>query len=164
MDASGALKLSALSRRPVHLLIDASTGTLHLGHQYLLIIIPFGRVALQDPTQFIFDRAFEALAIRGFRVDNNNAAFAPTVRLQLEDLSVTAYDLLFTRRLRASIKLSLTTASADDTPLLHCSAQSEESTFARFGFAPQLTQVLQRALDKALNEVLSCADGSMRRT
>ena len=155
-DLTGARKLSALSSRTVQLIVHAPESPHALGHQFLLVGIPFGSVSLEDPARTVFERAYQELALRGWRIRESDSAPA-TLDLWVKELEATAYDLIVTRSLRAVAVLSLHVHGPDGRTIKSCETADRASEYARFGFAPQLTHVLERAIDKALVSAFDCA-------
>jgi hypothetical protein len=152
-DLTGYLKLNQLSSHPVQLKVIAPDSPITLGHQYLLIAIPFGTVSLLTPKQVIFDKTFAQLTLKGFRVEGKSSA-SPLLEVTLKDLSATAYDLIVTRRVRSLVKISI---RMQDAALdRQCLGEGRAAEYRRFGFEPQLTRVMDRALEEALMDAFNC--------
>jgi hypothetical protein len=149
------VRLATVAEHGVNLRVTVNTSPLRLGHQYLFLAIPFGSISLPHPSTVLTDALYRELAVAGIRaVPDGNEAGLPTLTVSVRDLSTSAYDLLFVRRVTASAELSaiLTTSEAGSSPL-GFDTSGESSSFERFGFKPQLEAALGGALAEAAREV-----------
>jgi hypothetical protein len=97
----------------------------HAGMQYILGIIPFGTVSIASPALAINDSLSEQLIIHRRSLGDQ--------QLSINSVSLTAYDLIFTRRLVCSIEAELKDKDATLPINLRFTG------FARFGFEKQLS-------------------------
>lgn len=157
-------RLAGLAPRGVRLAVAAPITPVQLGHQYLLVVIPFGSIALIDPQTSLRRALSTELAIGGVRtVPEGSSSPAPLVTVTPIELSVTAYDLLLVRRVTAAAHFAVSVAFPDRTePELHFEASGESSSFERFGFAPELSQALGEALTQAGRTLVTTLQSSRR--
>lgn len=157
-------RLAALAPRGVRLAVAAPSAPVELGHQYLLVVIPFGSIALIDPHTSLRRALSTELAIGGVRtVPEGLGSPAPLVTVTPIELSVTAYDLLLVRRVTAAAHFAVTVTFPDRTePELRFEASGESGSFERFGFAPELSQALGEALTQAGRTLVTTLQSSRR--
>lgn len=153
----GVKRLAESGYRPLALSVAAEGVSGTAGHQFLLFVLPFGKISVPEAEQWVYDAAYLELAKRGYRPLPKTSATRslPELRLGLEALDLSAYDLLIMRRLHCRVRLAATLYGVDGAPLRHYSTESSESSFKRYGFEPQLKEILGRALDGALRTALS---------
>lgn len=157
-------RLAALASHGVRLSVAAPTAPLALGHQYLFVAIPFGSISLMEPQTTLFRALSTELAIAGIRaLPAEGDSAAPMVTVAPIDLRLTAFDLIFTRRVGASVRLQVTVSSPDPTePALHFEASGESGSFERFGFTPELSNALSEALSQAGRELVTALQSARR--
>jgi hypothetical protein len=141
-------KLAHLNNRPIRLEVEAPQSPISLGHQYLLIVIPFGRITLEEPKKYIFNLVYEDLVLKGFSPVTAHGT-KRELRVKLESMNATAYDLLFIRLVRCSVDLDINFNG------LHFIAQGSASSFRRYGFKPQIEELLKAASKDAMQDMLS---------
>ena len=71
-----------------------------LGFQYLLFVIPFGKVVIDDPDSWVENALREHAALRGAKL-----TFAPDapIKLVIESISLNGLDLFFFRLVRCTL-------------------------------------------------------------
>jgi len=156
-------KLAALAPRPVHLVAEAAEGSLRVGHQYLLLAIPFGSIELTDPVRSLERAAFTELALAGVRpVIGPTGDGLPRFVVRVKDIGVSAYDLIVTRRVTATVTLEASLPSKGGSAPTLIETTSTHGSYERFGFAPQLSAALDEALHGAVRDAvlaLQTSDG-----
>lgn len=155
-------RLERTADRAVGLSLVAPPGPLKLGHQYLGIAVPFGSIISAEPAQALERVAKAELALAGIRTTTpGRAPEGIEVTFELTDAAVTAYDLLVVRRISARATVRVRVASPHPTaPPRAFEATGESGTFARFGFAPELTAAFNAALEGAIRSAVLALQSS----
>lgn len=150
------LELAEGSTRSLKIKLELPNSDASVGHQYLLLLIPFGDVSLAEPAQHIFNPLYTKLTLRGYRPLLDDAVGRPvkTLRLIAENISVTAYDLIFVRRIVARLKMTALLEDEHGQVLQRWTSDVSERSFNSYGFKPQLQRCLDKAVDRALDESL----------
>lgn len=147
-------RLASLSARKLEVAVEEVEDPHPLGSQFMLLVIPFGRIVLPDPERRVATAIERSLAIRGTRALLVDAPGPGSLAVSIEALEISAYDLLVTRRLSGRVRLSGTLIGRDGHPRRHYTSEASESSFRRYGFEPQLEEVLSGALHQAVEELL----------
>lgn len=136
--------------------VRSTIDTKLLGFQYLLVAIPFGRVTAPHLAGLTAAASFSALALKGYRpVQSPELSEVPPPRLKIRITSAhaSAYDLLFLRRISASIEL-IVTLEKNGVEVASYSAYGSCGEFRTMGFEPQLRYCLEKAVHGAINDGL----------
>ncbi len=120
-----------------------------LGHQYLFIGIPFGRISLADPKQALYESASRGLAQERIGITNASSAH-PELKLSLEDLQLTAYDFIFIRRIVCRVRLKAEFTRPSSSAPLTKVFTATETDWVSLAFERELQRVLFRALDSSI--------------
>ena len=144
----GTEKLARIADKELSLTVLNKGEDATAGHQYLMLLFPVGSVVVPHPDEFVNVLAIQDLAERGVRV---TPAAARRLTLEIEELSLSAFDLFFVRRLHGSIALTVRIEESG-RETRHAQVHEEEALFARFGFARDLQGVLQIATTRALRK------------
>ena len=144
----------ALAGREVQLEVSSAVEPASsLGHQFLFIVIPFGRVVAPELTALVRESARTRLALAGIRAVSpalgGERGALPRLHLRIADASVTAWDLLLTRRASASLTLTATMSGAGAL-----TARGAADRFVTYAFARELGAVLEAAVGEALDDLL----------
>jgi hypothetical protein len=153
---SNVYRLAAINTRPLILKVESVLESEIGGHQYVLIFIPFGRIRVPAPQEYVYDSAYTALSLRGYHPlpPAGYAANAPKLNIVLNELKTSAYDFLLFRRVSCRIALTARLISPDGRTLGYWEAVGESASLRRFGFAPQLEKALHEAVELAVDDVL----------
>lgn len=151
-------ELAALNRNPIHLVIAPADKQNSLGHQFLLLGIPFGAVDSSNLDLLIQRAAYEKLTLRGYTPivgpisAGSTTSAAPALYIRAQNAQASAYDLLVTRHLSCSLDLQ---ASLDrsDAPRRAIGSGSFEH-FGAFAFQRELSLCFSEALNQALDTLL----------
>lgn len=94
-------KLALTNRKLIKLQVTVpqTTSPAIFGHQYLLIFIPFGRIIVPELEASLFNKAYTALSISGYRIAERAHPHSPTIHIQLKKFQLTAYDYIFRRKI-----------------------------------------------------------------
>ncbi len=156
-------ELAALNRNPIKLVVSAPADA-SLGHQYLLIALPFGQVEASDLALMAQRAAYQKLALQGFtpvvgderRPPIGSAmlspqwiAAPPALNISVEQASASALDFLVTRRLSCSLELKTELSRSGIAQTVASSGSFIH--FGAFAFEQELSLCLARALDGALD-------------
>ena len=148
-DASLTLRISFKS--------DAPPQTLYLGHQFLLGIIPFGNVAIEEPVHFIAQQLTTQAALRGVKlqIDNGNAENSRVLTVNIEELYAVGYDALLFRLPSAIVTLNGTLSDNSGKEIASEKATSSTVDQKLFAFSPELSSVFERAATEASEKLLA---------
>jgi len=149
--------LAASNRKPIYLDIKVQNSELTVGRQFLLMLIPFGRVYLPAPETFVSRAVYQELSLRGYKpiVDKDIKLPAPRLIIELEDMDVSAYDFLFLRRVVAKTSLKGTFYHKDDKTVYYATSKGRVSHGSKYAFAPTLTHSLNKALKESVKKLLN---------
>ena len=142
---SELLTLSRLNQRPVQLIVEGPVTEATTGHQYLLML-PLGRVVVSSPAKFLYNAAFEALVLKGYRVSSN--PLPHSIALTFESIEASAYDLVFSRLIKCKVRFNLLDRASGTRVAYEGSAYA----FRRFGFKPELEWTLREAVKDAFKD------------
>lgn len=161
---AATLRLAALAPHGIRLEVTGSNTPLSVGHQYLFVAIPFGAISLIAPQTALRRALSTELAIGGIQaLPEGSDAAVPVVTVTPLDLQVTAFDLLFTRRVSATVRLGVTVAlPTHPESVVTLEVRGESGSFERFGFTPQLSHALGEALQEAGQELVTTLQSSRR--
>ncbi len=126
------------------------------GWQFMLFILPVGRVTVEQPLYHLERALINQFGLAGLKIQSTDPSEAQLI-IKLEEVSVTAYDLLFTRRIVAGVRLSCRRQIGPES--LKFTIFQKHAEFARYAFQKELTATLERAFDMAANSiVLECLE------
>jgi hypothetical protein len=140
--APEAVRLATLARRTV-LTSFRCDHERYLGHQYLLMAIPFGRISLESPADTIWSHLYTEAALLGVNLIQTQNPTSAELEITCSELSLTAYDLLFTRLLHGSIVLEVQYKLNGLTADL---VSDHDSEFRSYGLYPQLNRLYTRLM------------------
>lgn len=164
------IRLSELNYNSIILDVSDTSSTSQnsktVGRQFLFIILPFGRIEMQKPTATLFNTAFNSLTLHGYKPTEAGARLKK-LKISIEDVSLYGYDLIFLRRVSASVTLRANLSDLNDNLLLSWTATASRKRWEKFAFAPQLNYVFNQALSEAMDKLLiplrSIGKSSLRR-
>ncbi|MCB0330692.1 MAG: hypothetical protein KDD70_13550 [Bdellovibrionales bacterium] len=139
--------------------ISESVGS-RLGTQFFLIV-PFGSTGAGELEQLSFNSSYKVMVASGFapkleRMDPlsiRNGAI-PTLTIEINDVSISTYDLIATRLVSTSVELTLHwTGSSGE--LRSTSVASKQRNYIRLPFSEELSREYRLALEDGLREGLS---------
>ncbi len=161
---AATLRLAALAPHQIRLVVTGSSTPLSVGHQYLFVAIPFGAISLIDPQTALRSALSTELAIGGIQVlPEGSDAAVPLVTVTPTDIRVTAFDLIFTRRVSATVRLGVSVTPPDrPESAVTLEVGGESGSFERFGFTPQLAYALREALQEAGQQLATTLQSSRR--
>lgn len=157
-------QLSARNRTELQLEVSALPSSTRVGSQFLLVLLPMKGVYLGDGGAGQVELTLRrALALAGYRVTTSlpdataapAARVTPKLRVTVLGLSLSAYDLLLTRRVSATLSLKGELLDAQGQPIRSTQITASEAEFARYGFAPQLERQLRSASETAIQLLLA---------
>lgn len=146
-------ELHQLNQKTLDVQITPNIHNLTLGHQYVFLIFPFGRIKSQISSDHLNNIFFTELVLNGYKpnnpinnIDNFNTKVAkPLLNINILNQQVSAYDFLVIRRISCSIELeaNLTLPKNINRFALVSTNYSEFKTYA---FQPQLEKVYNQCL------------------
>ena len=142
-------QLLAANRHPIQLNCSAEQVSPNLGHQFLFLLLPFGQVVVDDPAAELCRIAKEELALKGFWI---SPAAPESVSLLLQELALSGYDLLLTRRVVVDGLLNATISYKGRKTEFQTVIDNGE--FRRFAFEKDLREILQTGLREAIKKLL----------
>jgi hypothetical protein len=107
------------------------------GTQFLLFILPFGTTSAEHAPQELSNRIAEQLILNGIHYSNAHSAPPPILKVSILSVSMTAYDLLLTRRLVSRVEISTNIQPAPEAIPL-----TAQYTFSRAIFSPFPTRAI----------------------
>ena len=143
-------KLARLAPRSIAFHLECGVDEI-VGHQYLLLILPFGRISIEDPARHLANHLVVALAERGIAGYEASAEQA-SVQIRCEDLSLTAYDYFFVRQIvgRLSWSIDALPESSIDKPIVQ---RNRTSALKAVAFHSQLEYQLHHLLTEAAESI-----------
>lgn len=143
------LRLVELAQKRVSIKVDCPIDEI-VGHQYLLIFLPFGRISvaeIEDHLKHALVTELSQLGIAPFYVKHDKDA---DFVVRCDSLSLTAYDLIFFRHIVSNISLRLVSNRFSNNELPFT---LNESQYRAFAFHPQLERVLQKLFTTAAQRI-----------
>jgi hypothetical protein len=127
------------------------------GYQFLLGVIPVTRVFPDDLNNLVIAKLamYAGFSRYGVEVVSPSEKIIPRLEVVIQEVAVNGYDLVVTRRPSASITLSGTLRQVDGH-VRECRATGSFAEFSRFAFAEDLKLALEKAADKAAQDLLEC--------
>jgi len=123
------------------------------GSQYMMLGLPFGSTIIHKPEELLYNTLFEQLSLKGIRISPSQQTGVPRGILNLRDLSCSAYDFLLIRRNVCRIDALFELHGQSGQIIERFRFRESESEFARYGFALQLSVLLDRLLEKAAEQL-----------
>ena len=148
-----AVRLSKLGF-PLNLEIESEQASTS-GTQFLLLIIPFGKVRLPEPKQYLEKISYTELALSGFSAQRAKKNNSPTLKISMKELSTTAYDFFFFRKVVGRAHLAYSLTSSNGRVLLEMDSNESTSEYRRFGFSSELNKALQQVVRLSLKPILT---------
>ena len=149
------LGLAAMNQKKIELRVTPPDEDSTVGHQFLLVIIPFGSIYLNDPIGHLTRSLYTNLALEGFKPISSELGSAPlSLEVSTEKVQVSAYDFIAIRRIVGKISLRGVLRSADGTIYREWLASGSYSELRPFAFEKQLNHVFQKALTSATEELV----------
>ena len=130
-----------------------------LGYQYLLGFVPFGAIHLPHTQQFLLRVFFEQLTLRGFTSllslpAEPNAAL-PRLSVSVTELKLSAFDLLFTRRVRCRVTLKGQWNRPNGEMARAWESSVSKERYRSMPFEAELEGLLRETLTESAQEILS---------
>lgn len=125
-----------------------------LGHQYVVPFIPVGKIVLEkSPRSFIYSSIFKVFSLAHFSPTLSSNKCRDILTINVKDLSLTAYDLFFTRRIVGTIKYQIVYTR---NGVLHNMKEDAVKTsyYKRYAFKSELEYVLNKLLDEFSKEAV----------
>ena len=147
-------RLSYANWNPVCINITGETPK-SLGHQYLMPFIPVGEIVLDKPFKsFLFSSMFKVLSLAHFSPKFSSKSCKDVLNINIKDVSLTAYDLFFTRRIKGKIKYKLVYTRNGVLYDIKEDAVTV-SHYKKYAFKTELEYVLNKLLDEFSNEAVN---------
>jgi hypothetical protein len=144
-----AQRLIALAHREVSISVHCPVDEI-VGHQYLLILLPFGRISIAEVDQHLKNALVTELSQSGIAVrfvaHDQNADLV----IRCNALSLSAYDLIFVRRIVAQLSLQVSHKLSPDFSIPY---EIQESEYRSFAFHAQLERLLHKLFSVAVQRV-----------
>ena len=122
-----------------------------LGSQYFLFL-PLGKTTSGELEAHSFNVAYSHLNALGYEVLLEKSQEVPTLHIRIEDVSITTYDLIVSRLVKSSVRISAQW-DYEGGKLTYSSA--ERSQYIRLPFSKEVTQQYRMALTEALQRAIS---------
>ena len=133
-------QLALSSDETIHIRIESESTPQVLGHQYLFVALPFGRVVVDDMEQYIFDGLFTALSLSGKKpvLQHSETPQYPSLVLRPRYAQATAYDFFAMRWIKTKLVIEAEYASGPEQKLVR-EFSADSSAVKRFAFSKQLS-------------------------
>lgn len=148
----GIARLLDVTPRTLSFTIVAPAEEATVGHQYVLILIPFGRIVVKSPYNLVRQELLAQGALAGFRPVPATGQAA--LRISLDEISVSGHDYLFFRRSTAVVRIQATLFDGSGHQRRQAIAMGQAGEFAKFAFEPELSRVLNDAAKTALADAI----------
>lgn len=150
MRALSKLLLSNTSQISVQLQMPENFNS--LGNQYLLLI-PFTSIDSSNTEQHVRAILAQKLALCGynFSLADHNSSAMPLLKLNFADISCSAFDLFFIRRIRCKIEL---VSQRSDQQSSYSKIKISNAQFKPYGFSSELLSCLHSTLNQAIDQAL----------
>lgn len=144
------------------LIITPNSSNSTIGHQYVLFFLPFGNIKLEFYPYDLYKKLYTEITLLGYKpiniIDQNSRNVAyPILNININDISLTAYDFLITRRLVCKMNVSAT-ISKNNRILNTWHGITHESEIRSYGFKPQLEKVYNICLKNITNKLVKEMD------
>lgn len=151
--------LAAGNPDPISISVSAAHAQDSVGHQFMLLVLPFGTISLADPAEDLFNSLAQSLTLSGFRpirklAGDRPASSQPLLHARLVSASVSAFDLLVTRRVKAEVEVCAELSKPLAQPSRQACYRGSSTTWKRFGFQPELQSVFDKALLESVHGLL----------
>lgn len=124
-----------------------------IGNQYLLFI-PFGSIKSGNSEQLVSNILMEQLSLLGFkpklRFDNSYAE----LNIQINQITLTAYDYIFSRKIYTKIDISAFLLTPDGNLAKQSNRTSSNSYYKKFAFRPELEYSLSKVTQENIKLIL----------
>lgn len=146
-------RLSALASRQVALEVQLSPDLdERVGSQFTFIFLPIGSVYVPSLADAIKTIATEQLALLGVRA---TPTASTRLRLTVNQLALSGYDLFFIRRISCRLALSAELLNPNGAPRRFWHTSLQRAATRKAAFEPQLRLLFEETLREALQEILS---------
>ncbi len=120
---------------------------------------------MEAPSDTVYGALYPMLANAGVRpVSDEMSASAWRLKISVQDLTVSAYDFLVTRKVSADVTMQARLLSPDGTAQWGQQYRGKSSQLRRYGFEPQLQEALNAALSQALLPLVERLRSSLKAT
>ena len=148
-------KLALSNEQPIALSVKNDLQEQVVGHQYLFIIFPFGRITNASVSTLIKNEAITGLTLNGFKVlERQEEPRIPLVEIVVRDLQLTAYDYIFFRRIVCKITLGGEIRHGISDKVRTWETTVSESATVSLAFEAELDRVLTRTKEAAIKDLL----------
>ena len=126
-----------------------------IGHQYLFFLFPMGKIKIQNPVLMFSNKVYERLAVYGYKPSLSRIQGAPNVKIDLVKIQLSAYDLLFTRKIYCNMKIEIEAYDEAGNLRAAGSGIARESLYKSMAFKRELEYLLNKCLEQSVNKALS---------
>ena len=127
------------------------------GRQFLFVFIPFGRIVIKHPEDFLSRSFYTHLSIKGYKpithTHTNAYPQLPELSVEIDNFQATAYDYFFYRRIVCKIALTATLNLPNQTQKVW-SGTIKKTAAKRYAFKPQLENIFNKAIEAATLETI----------
>lgn len=146
-----AVRLATINGQPLSFHVDCDVDEI-VGHQFLFVIFPFGRISLEDPKKHLSHALYREIAVAGFSPHETEEKDANLI-VRCTDLSLSGYDYLLFRHIVATLELSI------ERPLIYASTPvvtyTRAGAFKAFAFHQQLEHLWTQAAAEAAHSAVT---------
>lgn len=149
---SALQRLEQLSPLYTRVALNVADQPLSVGNQYLLVGLPLGAIQLDQPRQLLAQFIRERFALAGIRAEIVESGDTADFTVGIANLSLSAFDLVLTRRLVAEVDLKFDVPGVSSVIV-----RDGASELRQFGFEAQLKPLLVEALRAVCDRLVALA-------
>jgi hypothetical protein len=149
-------RLIKLSEQYIPLIVTHNLSNEALGYQYLLFM-PISRIYVPHLKDTLVQRLTLHAAVNkyGLLVANQNPSSATRLEVSIESARLNGFDLLAVRRPATRVSVRATLYQSGKS-VRECTTEQAVSDFRAFAFNQELQDVLDLAIDRSAQELVTC--------
>lgn len=149
-------RLLRLSEQDIPTTLKYASSTQTLGYQYLLAM-PLSRVYAPHLQKILTQRLALHAGINKYQlIFNNPSAIADTrIEVSIKDIRVNGFDLLVVRKPTTHLTIQATLYRFGKSSR-ECTTRQDVSDLKAFAFSEELQAVLETAIDRAAQDIITC--------
>ncbi len=148
-------KLKLSNTKKIKLTTQSNENSQIIGHQYLFLFIPFGRIITENPDISLYNKAYSKLAVKGYKIENSKLSKMNRLHLTINNLRLTAYDLLFIRNIYCETEIKMDFLDPDNRVKYSQIFKAKKSSYKPLAFSKELQHIYEQCLDQAVNQLLN---------
>ncbi len=149
-------RLLRLSEQDIPTTIDYASPAKPVGYQYLLIM-PLSRVFAPHIKETLTQRLALHAGINKYQLafDNQSTRADTRIEISIKEIRINGFDLLFVRKPTTHLIIQATLYRFGKSSR-ECTTRQDVSNFKAFAFSNELQAVLETAVDRAAQDIITC--------